>query len=211
MSMTSIDVLKLVAICLAFLVLALLWVYRFKRDDLPWTFKTVLSVTSRVIFVEGAVIAVVCYGCEVSVDGLLKLIPFFVIGLLLSNRYVEYIVPPVDNILFAAVISAFLVTCILPFYIIKQFVIGFPDRRHFKKLTESPEPYTPTKPVEIEITPDAKGVVSAALRPLGKVDVDGQSHNARHIGSAFVDTGTAVVVCGQQKGVLFVKEDGIEA
>lgn len=76
--------------CVAFSALALLWAYRFKRDDIPWSLRSAVFVTWRVVFVEAAVIAVVCYGCEVTADGFLKLVPFIVLGLLISNRHIQH-------------------------------------------------------------------------------------------------------------------------
>lgn len=209
--MSSIDVLKLAALCVTFIVLTLLWVYRFKRDDVKWNGTTALAVSARVIFVEGAVIALVCYGCQVSVDGLLKLMPFVVIGLLISNRYAAELAAPVnsgiDGIVAAALVATFLVTCVLPFYFVKQFVIGFPDGVRFRKSLE-PEtpPMSPAKLLDPDVSTGTAGIVSATLRPLGQVEIEGATYDARHAGSSFVDVGVVVIVTGQQNRTLLVKE-----
>ncbi len=100
----------------------------------------------------------------------------------------------------------FFALIIVPPYVLKQFVLGFPDREELIPVPEA---------VEINNEPPARkcdtGTVVAALRPMGKIELGGEQFDAASAGGTMIQAGTPIRVCGSRGKLYLVSEVDVEA
>ncbi|WP_077026545.1 hypothetical protein [Fuerstiella marisgermanici] len=211
--MTESELLKVSLVCAAFIAATLLWVFGSKQTAVPRKAARAFSIAVRIVLVHGAVVGFF-YGLDgVAIDTLLKWLPVGVVLLLLTKpKCIELLGHffPFDGVLGVAFAAAISFTVFMPLYLLKQFVLGFPDKPHWdraqKQMREPPEQQLPTKTLPDFPPAGTVGVVSAALRPMGMVEIEGTAFPARHPGNQLLAVGTSVLTCGAQNGTLLVKE-----
>ncbi len=214
--MSESDLLKTALTCGIFVITTLLWVFCSKQQSFPRTFRRAISIILRIAVVHVIVVGFF-YGLDgIAIDTLLKWLPVVVVLLVLARpNNVEFLSHlPGDGELFAAIVLTTVVTVFVPIYALKQFVLGFPDKGHFlrlrQKMQETPEPQLPTPSLPEFPLSGTAGVVSAQLRPMGTVSVNGTGFPARHIANDLVDVDVAVQVCDVRNGILLVRETAEE-
>lgn len=88
---------------------------------------------------------------------------------------------------------------LLPLYVLKQLVLGFPDRI---ELIPNPE----AVPTEHHPPPrrSETGVAVSALRPMGTIELAGEQFNAASASGRVIDAGTPIRVTGNRGKVYLV-------
>jgi len=210
--MTESELLKVSLVCAAFIAATWLWVFGSKQAAVPRTPARAFSIALRIILVHGVVVGFF-HGLDgVPIDTLLRWLPVGVVLLLLTKpKYLDRIENFPDFGLPGVIcLTVTIFGVFLPLYLLKQFVLGFPDKPHWdraqKEMREPPEQQLPTKTLPEFPPAGTAGVVSAALRPMGMVEIEGTAFPARHTGNQLLAVGTSVLTCGEQNGTLLVKE-----
>ena len=209
--MSDSDLVKVALTCAAFMIATLLWVFCSKQQNVPRTFSRAISITLRIAIVHAVVVGFF-YGLDgIAIDTLLKWLPIAVVLMLLSKpKYFDYLEHMPDLGVLLIGVFALVVGVFVPLYLMKQFVLGFPDKIHWdrrsQKMRELPEPQLPASSHPDLPPTGTAGTVSASLRPMGTVEIEGTAFPARHVHHHLLDVGTDVVTCGSQNGALLVKQ-----
>jgi len=95
---------------------------------------------------------------------------------------------------------ALFMTLVTPFYLAKQFVLGFPDRDQMVSLPEPPPP------VEVTLPTVHTGTTVSALRPMGTVEFGGEHFTATTLTGRMIAAGRAVRWTGYKGHTLLVDE-----
>lgn len=90
-------------------------------------------------------------------------------------------------------------TIMVPIYILKQLVLGFPDHDEVVLI-----PPTHSGPHDLSHLIQAVGSVTATLRPSGKVEVAGKAYSATTADGKYLDQGLPIRVSGVRNGTLIV-------
>jgi hypothetical protein len=98
----------------------------------------------------------------------------------------------------------------LPVYVVKQFVLGFPDR---EKIILTPRSYdigqerTSTQSAEVaDDVHSANATVITPLKPYGFIAINGERMEAISVDGTLIDIGQNVQVCGRRNSILVVKQ-----
>lgn len=96
---------------------------------------------------------------------------------------------------------AFGMTIVIPFYIVQQFVLGFPDRDQVVLVP-------PEVPVNRDPPPRQSdiGIVVSTLRPMGHIELAGDRFAAATEDGKMLAVGTPIRVCGQRGILLLVSK-----
>ena len=195
MHLNMIDIVKvaLAWIVVTFLILRLV---RFTRHaKVACTFRSAYVIATRLLFFYAATFAIFCVCLGIPIDAVLIVTSLvLLVSPLVTVSFVEGFIagPPVH-----AALGVFLV---MPFFVIKQFILDFPDR---DKIVLAP-------PAEAAVSNDlsrlvsAVGTVVAILRPAGKVEIAGITYSAATADGKFLDRGAAVKVTGVRNTMLIV-------
>jgi membrane-bound ClpP family serine protease len=88
----------------------------------------------------------------------------------------------------------------LPVYVLKQFVLGFPD--HDKIILSAPSNTTLQDDLSRRL--QSSGTVVATLRPCGTIEIDGSIYSAASADGKYLDAGTKIRVSGARNTLLVV-------
>lgn len=193
MPLTPIDAIKIAAVCSTLITAALMWVHCSSQTKVPRDLRTSRKIAQRIFGVYTAFFLMFGGTLEVSVNILLLAILF--ISLMTAAVSFDTSFGGTDTASFAFVLAA-----TTPFYVLQQFVLGFPDRDLVILV--------PPK-VDVNLTPPPRksdiGVVMATLRPMGRIDLAGECFSAAAADGKMLDVGTHIRVCGQRGTVLLVE------
>ena len=178
---------------------AAVWIFRSEQTYLTKTTETLLFVVVKIFLVCGLLLYLAYSVCGLSALTLLCVLPvsLIAIGLASFERPAYH----------SAEGLAIMLTLLLPVYACKQFVLGFPDRH--KLLLNPPDPNRHKVPDDGESHELAgkTGVVTAPLRPMGSVKIDGVVHDAKTDTGRLLEVGTPVTVKRVLQGMLVVREN----
>jgi membrane-bound ClpP family serine protease len=141
-------------------------------------------------------VTVFCVWLGFSVNALIGCLSLLLLLLLLDTDLIE---PPGTDV----VVGAIFMIIIFPVYILKQFILGFPDRH---SIFLSPPAGAPSEQSVQDISEfnSAIGSVTATLKPAGKIQINGVEYPATSADGKFVDIGCEVQVCGRRDTLLLV-------
>ena len=175
------------------------WIFRSEQSDLTKTTETLLVVVVKIFLISGLLLYVAYSICGLSALTLLCALPvsLVAIGLASFERPAYH----------SAEGLAIMLTLLLPVYACKQFVLGFPDRH--KLLLDPPDPNRHKAPDSGEghELVGKTGIVTAPLRPMGSVKIEGVIHDAKTDTGCLLEVGTSVIVKRVLQGILVVREN----
>ncbi|MDB5387523.1 MAG: hypothetical protein JWM11_3169 [Planctomycetaceae bacterium] len=193
MQFQPIEMMKVALPCVAFTAVMLGWVHLSRQTKVSRSPRNSLIMVGRLVVVFASAIGIFCVWFGVPANVFLVLSGVF----LLLVRFANLDAVPGNNAFEVAVGLMIL----LPVYVLKQFVLGFPDR----------DEVFLTPPAETFVPPDfshlnaALGIVVATLKPSGKVQIDNAVYSATTEDGKLLDTGTAIRVSGMRNAVLVVR------
>ena len=179
-------------------VCAAAWIFRSGQTDLSRTTETFIIVVVKILIVCGGLLYLAYGVFGLSSTTLLCCLPVSLIAI----GFASFERPPYSG----AEGLAIMLTLLFPVYICKQFVLGFPDRH--KLLLSPPKPNRPraTDDGEDHELVEQTGVVSAPLRPMGSVKVDGVVYDAKTDTGQLIEVGCSVTVKRVLQGILVVRK-----
>jgi membrane-bound ClpP family serine protease len=186
------DILKAGLLCAGTIVAVLLWVHRSKQTKVSHSVGTSVNIALRIVVLHIGFALLLCGSLKIPFNVLLYVLPFVYMAtyaISLENF------PAASDVVEAALV----LSMTLPFYVIQQFVLGFPDR-HEMVLKPPKLPRDDDPPTYASDT----GVVVAMLRPMGQVKLAGERYSAASVDGKMVDVGTTIRVCGHRGKVLLV-------
>lgn len=96
-----------------------------------------------------------------------------------------------------------------PFYALRQYVLGFPDRNDLVLSPPASRHHAPASAsrlgTDAEEADGSPATVIAPLRPAGLVEIAGNRAEAMSFDGGWIATGTAVEVCGRRNRTLVVR------
>jgi len=174
------------------------WIFRSGQTDLTKTTETFLIVVVKICFVCGVLLYFAYAVCGLSAITLLYLLPVSLIAIGLAS----FERPPYSG----AEGLAIMLTLLFPVYACKQFVLGFPDRHKLMLSPPDPNRNRVTDDGESHELAGKTGVVTAPLRPMGSVKIDGAVHDAKTDTGRLLEVGTPVTVKRVLQGILVVRK-----
>lgn len=188
-----IDIAKVAAAWFVTTALVLIGILGSRPSRIPRTVFTAFVIAARLLFVYGVTFAIF-WGClGIPVNVLLIVSGIVLVLSALARLDLDFVVS--DGAVGAALILMFMV----PVYILKQFVLGFPD--HDEIVLTPPEEAARNEPPQIT---SKLGTVTATLRPWGKVEVAGTTYSATSADGKLLDPGVAVRITEVRGNVLVV-------
>lgn len=192
------------AVCIAF---ALGWLYFSHQKTLSKSVQNCLAISTRVILIH-AIAFFFCAWIGVPVN-VLVILSVMVLALSPSASVAEdsplnKAVPDEAGFLFFTVG----VIVLAPVFILKQFVLGFPDRDHLVLRTPQTKGRSKdfvessSKSTEIK---DEPCTVVATLKPMGQIQYQGSRRNAVSFDGSMIEVGQIVTVCGRNNQLLLVQ------
>ena len=189
-----IDVLKVAAAWGVTTAIVLICVNLSRKSRIPRTIYSAFVIAIRLLFVYALTFAIlrVCFGIPVEA---LLIIAGVVLALSpLARLGLDFVVAE------GAVEAALTLTIMIPVYLLKQFVLGFPDQ---DELVLVPPVDAARDEPSISMIREV-GIVTATLRPWGKVEVAGTTYSATTADGKLLDRGIAVRVTEVRNAVLVV-------
>ena len=175
------------------------WIFRSGQTDLSRTTETFIIVVVKILIVCGGLLYLAYGVFGLSSTTLLCCLPVSLIAI----GFASFERPPYSG----AEGLAIMLTLLLPVYACKQFVLGFPDRH--KLLLDPPDPNRHKAPDSGEghELVGKTGIVTAPLRPMGSVKIEGVIHDAKTDTGCLLEVGTSVIVKRVLQGILVVREN----
>ena len=174
------------------------WIFRSEQTYLTKTTETFVFVAVKIFLICGLLLYLAYSVCGLSALTLLYILPvsLIAIGLASFERPAYH----------SAEGLAITLTLLFPVYACKQFVLGFPDRH--KLLLNPPDPnrHKVSDDGEDHELVGKTGVVTAPLRPMGSVKIDGVVHDAKTDTGCLLEVGASVTVKRGLQGILVVRE-----
>lgn len=190
------DIVKLAAAVAATIVVTLLWIHWSAQQRVDRSTRHSVKVVVRLLVIHAAAIYILCVVGEMPVNVYLVMT-----AVLYAISSAPDLIGGGSNV----VEFAFVLAIFLPAYLLRQFVLGFPDADEVilkpPKSSKSNEP-PPRK--------SDTGTVVATLRPMGKVELAGEQFNAVSAYGTMIDVGTPIRVTGQRGDTILVAEHRIE-
>lgn len=176
---------------------AAVWIFRSTQTDLTRTTETFIMVTVKILLLCGGLLYLAYAVCGLSAITLLYVLPasLIAIGLASFER------PPYSG----AEGLAIMLTLLFPVYACKQFVLGFPDRHKLLLSPPAPHRHRATDDGEEHELVGKTGDVTAPLRPMGSVKIDGVVHSAKTDTGRLLEVGASVTVKRVLQGTLVVR------
>lgn len=171
----------------------LLWVHLSPQKSVKRTAGHSVRIAVALLIVNAAWYFLLCHVFEISGYG--YLVATAIVFLVTASLDWTFSPAGDDLIGFAAVMAV-----ATPLYIMKQLVLGFPDREH---VIPTPDPPPPAEPPE----PKAQiGITVSALRPMGTVEIAGEHFNASSSTGRMIEAGRRIRSTGHRGRVLLVEE-----
>ena len=174
------------------------WIFRSEQTYLTKTTETFVFVAVKIFLICGLLLYLAYSVCGLSALTLLYILPvsLIAIGLASFERPAYH----------SAEGLAITLTLLFPVYACKQFVLGFPDRH--KLLLNPPDPnrHKVSDDGEDHELVGKTGVVTAPLRPMGSVKIEGVVHDAKTDTGCLLEVGASVTVKRVLQGILVVRE-----
>lgn len=207
MLLNTIDILKGVGSCAFFVLVTLVWIHGTRQTQVARTRQTTIEIVTRIIVLHVVVIALLCIWFRIPINYL----GVFVIYVVFIVPFANFDSPPGSDIVTVALTLLF----ILPAYVIRQFVLGFPDliapdpqSEQAFVLEEQVDVGAVRQPAFSHLESIPNGIVVTVispLKPIGFVDVNGERMDAITIDGSLLDVGQTAWVCGRQNRRLVVK------
>ncbi len=191
MQINLIDVAKVSAAWVIATTLVIIWIHLTRPAAIPRTAYSAFVIGVRLLFLYSFSYAFfsICLGVPVN-------------ALLIISSLILAVTPlarldmnPGNDELSVAIGLIVMV----PIYILKQLVLGFPDHDEVILI-----PPTHSGPHDLSHLIQAVGSVTATLRPSGKVEVAGIAYSATTADGKYLDQGTQIRVSGVRNGTLIV-------
>lgn len=187
------EILVLVLVFLACVASALSWLHLSSQSTIPRSYRTAATIILRLLGIISVCFVMACIVLKIPVY-------IFVAGvsivLLIAPLATHHGVGGSDAFEFALVNCA-----LLPIYVVKQFVLGFPDR-DVLFLAPPSSRMTPTE--ELSPLNACVGTVVGTLRPCGTVMIGKTVYSATSADGQYVDSGTSIRVTGSRDTMLVV-------
>jgi membrane-bound ClpP family serine protease len=174
------------------------WIFRSGQTDLNKTTETFIIVTVKICLLCGLLLYLAYAVFGLSAFILLCLLPVSLIAIALAS----FERPPFSG----AEGLAITLTLLFPVYACKQFVLGFPDRHKLLLTPPDPNRHRVSDAGEDHELVEQTGVVTAPLRPMGSIEIDGVTHNAKTDTGCLLEVGTSVTVMRVHQGTLVVRK-----
>ncbi len=172
----------------------LAWVHWSQQTRVPRSFRNNFIIAMRIIALFSGGMWLLC--------GLLSVPLYFSLAamlfVLLMSSHISFDSFPAAE---GPIEFAFGMALIIPFYVLQQFVLGFPDRDRVVLVP-------PEVPVNRDPPPRQSdtGVVVSTLRPMGQVVLAGDRFTAASEDGRMLAVGTLIRVCGQRGTMLLVSK-----
>ncbi len=191
------DIVKVALLWLAATGMSLGWVHLSSQSKVPRSHRNSAVIALRLLGIVALSYAVFCAWLGLSVDAFL--ITALITTVLSSVVTLEG--DPADNAIGFAAFS----TIVLPVYVLKQFVLGFPDYGEIidNVVLAPPDVFPPSE--DFARLSAALGTVDATMRPCGTVRIDGSVYPATTFDGRYLKAGTPIRVTGSRDSFLVVE------
>jgi membrane-bound ClpP family serine protease len=179
-------------VLLASAVVTLSWVHLSSQSTIPRSFRTAVSIVGRLFGIIGLCYIISCAWLGIPV---FVFVAGSILALLASPLATHHGVTAGGALEFAVAN-----VLMLPIYVLKQFVLGFPDR----DILIPPPPTEHSPPNDLSHLNLSTGTVVATLKPCGTVQIDGSVHSATTANGQYLDSGTSIHVTGVRNTLLVV-------
>ena len=186
------EVLKLTLIPVGFATVAVAWVHGSRQSAVPRDTKHSVTIVLKALALIGLLTYLAHAGLHLSANAMLGIAPFALLLAFAAN--VERVGGGSPESM------AIAMALLLPIYLAKQFVLGFPDRKEF---ILEPDPYN-SRDDACESFQGKTGVVSTSLRPMGSVIIDGIDFPAKTDDGDFIPAKTPIIVLRGNSRLLVV-------
>ncbi len=194
MRLDTFDLVKAVAAYALSIVVILSWVIFSGQTDIAKRRENHLGIAARLAVVHASAFLLVCVGFEFSSN-----IHVIMMGVLL----VMFPIASLDNCPPDETAGLFVVA-MLPAYLCKQYVLGFPDRNRI--ILQPPELQDPRHSGAEAATALSKvGTAITPLKPGGIIEIEGTRIAAVSVDGMYIESGQAVTVCGRRNRDVLVR------
>ncbi|MGN6546860.1 MAG: hypothetical protein ACTHK7_17525 [Aureliella sp.] len=184
------DLLKLLLFVVLLNAVAIGWVLRSRQRLVP--------KSSRFCAAMSLKICGICMSCFAVFYGLLGLPA----DVLVCSALVVVGLCAIPN-LDVAQGDPLVLAILFPFYIVQQYVLGYPDKDLL--LATPPSSPNPNFDPRLVETLGRTATVVATLRPVGRVAIEGTEFNARTVGGDYVDVDVPMIVRRIDRDMLIVE------
>lgn len=194
MQLSQIDIAKLSLVTVATIAVTLLWVHRSTQEKVSRTGVASIKIGLRLIILHAIAAYLLCGIFSVPSNAYLVITSL--VFLIASAVSLDSHPGSGDAVGFAIGMMF-----IMPHYVLKQYVLGFPDR---DLVIPAPDvvPRDNSPPAcETDI-----GIVVSTLRPMGIVELAGRRFNAASATGTMIEVGTNIRISGQRGNVYLVTE-----
>ena len=192
MPLTQFEITRLACVTVVMIGMTIVWIHQSSQQKVPRNLTTGIQIALRIVLLQMGFAYILCRVLSVPVDAYLIIaaVVFFVAAAVTLDSV------PADSAIGFGIIMMFMI----PLYILKQFVLGFPDR---DLVILSP----PSLPIEPSLAPRTTdlGVVVLTLRPMGTIELAGERFNAASETGELIDVGTPIRVTGQRSNTFLVR------
>ena len=192
------DWLKLALYPMTYCGVAIVWILCSKQEDLERSAATVVWVSIRIIIVCWLLLYFLYHTCGLSANFLLVVLPVSLLAIAIASFERPSWSSPEG--------LAFALALLMPVYLCKQFVLGFPDRH--KLLLEPPDPLRQrdSQQQNHQDLIGRTGYISAPLRPMGSVNIEGTEYPAQTNTGFLLDSGVRITVRHVSSDTLIVEQ-----
>lgn len=177
---------------------AWVWIFRSEQTDLTKTTETFIIVMVKICLLCGLLLYLAYGVFDLSANTLLWLLPISLIAIRLAS-FERPAYSGVEGL-------AIMLSLLFPVYACKQFVLGFPDRHKLLLSPPDPNRHRASDDGEGHELVGKVGVVTAPLRPMGSVNIEGVVHDAKTDTGRLIEVGCSVTVKRVLQGTLVVRQ-----
>ncbi len=175
----------------------LMWVHFSKQEDVKRTVIHSIRIALCLTILNAASYYLLCQVFSIPEHFYLlaTAIVFLIAAVLVPDFY-----PDTDSD--EIIVFVLIMLLVAPLYIVKQLVLGFPDRK--RVILSSATNATPA--LESPKPKGRTGLTISALRPMGTVDFAGEQFDAASATGKMIDAGQTVHWTGHRGNILLVEE-----
>ena len=191
------DIFKVGLVWLAATGICLGWVHFSSQSKVPRSWHNSVIIALRVLGIVAISYAFLCAWLGLSAD--VFVISTLVVMAIACGTTLHGI--SANGPFEAAVIA----TIVLPFFVLNQFVLGFPEYDEIvRDVVLTPPDVVPPEETLAHLNA-AVGTVDATMRPCGTVRIDGVVYPATTFDGKYLKAGTSIRVIGSREALLVVE------
>jgi hypothetical protein len=202
MTLNPYECAKVSVACALFVAITLAWVHLSHQTRVSRSHRHSIGIAVRWIYIFAVGFLVFCFWFGVMAEILIAVMTLLLVHMPLTSMKNEHI-PLAD---FGPVGLAVGMALFIPVFLLKQYILGFPD---YDQIVLSPPRRVPTpkRAVEMEMPEldQQLATVVATLKPIGKIECNGRRIEAASFDGNMLDIGQLVQICGYRNRIYVVR------